>query len=113
MSSPNSKPSLAVAPTGELAYSDDGRLQEPAEATRPIGPGPFLRSVRSLWTKVAAGARSLVDGRAVVALSPAVLALAVLPFTIPLMRLELNEPLFGDTYVFQYTGWCLRHGLRL
>ena len=30
-----------------------------------------------------------------------------------MIRLEIMEPLFSDTVVFQYTGWCIRHGMRL
>jgi hypothetical protein len=45
--------------------------------------------------------------------APAVLFLAFLPFLLPLIRLELQEPLFGDTAMMQYTAWGIRHGMRL
>ena len=53
------------------------------------------------------------ERRTLIAWAPVVIPMTILPLLIPLMRLELNEPLFGDTYVFQYTGWCIRHGLRI
>jgi hypothetical protein len=45
--------------------------------------------------------------------APALLALAYIPFFASLLGTELREPLFGDQLVFQYIGWCLRHGMRL
>jgi MFS family permease len=27
--------------------------------------------------------------------------------------MNIREPLFGDSAIFQYTGWCIRHGMRL
>src|SRR6185312_6456473 len=45
--------------------------------------------------------------------APAVLFFVFLPFLIPLVRIELNEPLFGDTAMMQTTAWGIRHGLRL
>src|SRR5689334_16405011 len=45
--------------------------------------------------------------------APALLFVAFLPFLIPLLKLELNEPLFGDTQMMQYTAWGIRHGLKL
>ena len=47
------------------------------------------------------------------AIAPAILAVTLIPFTIPLLAKELNEPLFGDTAMMQYTAWAIRHGMRL
>lgn len=47
------------------------------------------------------------------AVAPAIVFLAFFPFLIPLIRLELNEPLFGDTAMMQYTAWSIRHGMKL
>jgi len=49
-------------------------------------------------------------GRAIV---PAILALILIPFAVPLLAKELSEPLFGDTAMMQYTAWAIRHGQRL
>jgi hypothetical protein len=46
-------------------------------------------------------------------LAPGALAVCFAPFLYAMIRQEIKEPLFGDVLVFQYTGWCLRHGLRL
>jgi hypothetical protein len=46
-------------------------------------------------------------------IAPAVLVVVLLPFAIPLLIKELNEPLFGDTAMMQYTAWGIRHGLKL
>ncbi len=43
----------------------------------------------------------------------AVVGLVCLPFLIPLAQNEIRQPLFGDQLVFQYTGWCIRKGLKL
>jgi hypothetical protein len=45
--------------------------------------------------------------------APAVVFLVVAPFAVPLIQLELNFPLFGDTAYMQYTAWCIRHGMKL
>lgn len=46
-------------------------------------------------------------------IAPAVAALALWPFLLPMVPMEIKEPLFGDTIVYEYTGWCIRHGLKL
>ncbi|HZU83853.1 MAG TPA: hypothetical protein VE987_13090 [Polyangiaceae bacterium] len=46
-------------------------------------------------------------------LAPGMFAVACAPFLFPLFRMEIKEPLFGDTAIFQYTAWCIRHGMRL
>lgn len=46
-------------------------------------------------------------------LAPMVVFLTLFPFVVPLVQMELNEPLFGDTAMMQYTAWCIRHGMRL
>src|SRR5258708_26065118 len=75
---------------------------------------PFLssRPVRALkswvdWLLSAEGAASLRP------LVPGLLGIGFLPWLLALARREVSDPLFGDTRVFQYTGWCIRHGLRL
>lgn len=45
--------------------------------------------------------------------APAVVFLALFPFIVPLVQMEVNEPLFGDVAMMQYTAWCMRHGMRL
>lgn len=45
--------------------------------------------------------------------APGVIFIALFPFVIPLVQMEVNEPLFGDTAMMQYTAWCMRHGMRL
>ena len=57
--------------------------------------------------------RQVAEPRVLRAIAPGVLPLVLLPFVAPLIRKELNEPLFGDTAVFQYVAWCMRHGMRL
>lgn len=47
------------------------------------------------------------------AIAPAILAVTLIPLAIPLLAKELNEPLFGDTAMMQYTAWAIRHGMRL
>jgi hypothetical protein len=47
------------------------------------------------------------------ALAPAVVFFALLPFILPLLKLELNEPLFGDAQMMQYIAWGIRHGMKL
>jgi hypothetical protein len=47
------------------------------------------------------------------AIAPAILAVVLIPFAIPLLAKELNEPLFGDTAMMQYTAWAIRHGMKL
>jgi hypothetical protein len=68
----------------------------------------LANTLRLLWSL-----RRSFGGLASPALAPGVIALAFAPFLVPLLRVEVKEPLFGDTLVFQYTGWCIRHGLRL
>ncbi len=46
-------------------------------------------------------------------IAAAILVVVLLPFAIPLLVKELNEPLFGDTAMMQYTAWAIRHGLKL
>jgi hypothetical protein len=59
------------------------------------------------------GLRPSFDAPALRGLTPGVLAIAFVPFLWPLVRLEMHEPLFSDTLVFQYQAWCIRHGLHL
>jgi hypothetical protein len=56
---------------------------------------------------------SRVDERALRGLMPALVALTLTPFLVAEVILELKEPLFSDQLVFQYTAWCIRHGMRL
>ncbi len=76
-----------------------------------------MRARSAAWlSRSAALARSLrgsVDGRSLRLIVPAVVALVLWPFLLPIVPLEIKEPLFGDTIVYEYTGWCLRHGLKL
>jgi hypothetical protein len=67
------------------------------------------RALRSWFQRLL----SFFDARTLRGLAPAVMAVAFAPFLPPLIRLELHEPLVSDTLVFQYTGWCIRHGMRL
>ena len=53
------------------------------------------------------------DRRSLRILVPAVVALGLLPFVLPMVPMELKEPLFGDTIVYEYTAWCIRHGLKI
>lgn len=69
----------------------------------------FLRHSRT-WLR---SLLSIFDGPTLRGLAPLFVALALAPFLLPAIRSNLKEPLFSDTLVFQYTGWCLRHGLRL
>jgi hypothetical protein len=46
-------------------------------------------------------------------LTPGLLAVVLAPFLWAGVRMNIREPLFGDSAIFQYTGWCIRHGLRL
>jgi hypothetical protein len=45
--------------------------------------------------------------------APAVVFLASLPFIVPLIRMEVKEPIFGDTAYMQYLGWGIRHHMKL
>ena len=67
------------------------------------------RALRSWFQRLL----SFFDERTLRGLAPAAMAVAFAPFLPPLIRLELHEPLVSDTLVFQYTGWCIRHGMRL
>ncbi len=59
--------------------------------------------------------RSLLpeDVRVLRGLAPAIVPIALAPFLAAWARCELKEPVFSNPLVFQYTGWCIRHGLRL
>ena len=46
-------------------------------------------------------------------LAPGIIFVSLVPFVIALIRMELPEPLFGDTAMMQFTGWGIRHGLKL
>ncbi len=46
-------------------------------------------------------------------IAPGILFAALVPFVIALIRMEVAEPLFGDTAMMQFTGWGIRHGLKL
>jgi hypothetical protein len=76
----------------------------------PTGRSSRVFAIAQSWSR---SLRSLLDVRTMRGLAPAILAVAFAPFLPPLIRLELKEPLFSDTLVFQYTGWCIRHGMRL
>jgi hypothetical protein len=71
------------------------------------------RALVSVAGSVVRRLRASFNAAAIRALAPAILPIAFCPFVAILIRLELKEPLFGDTAVFQYTGWCIRHGLKL
>jgi hypothetical protein len=90
--------------------STSARRVEADELREPLSHASRSRlRIRERFVQLAV----LPHRRTLVAWAPGILPLVVLPLLIPLMRIELNEPLFSDTYVFQYTGWCIRHGLRL
>jgi hypothetical protein len=72
-----------------------------------------FRTISALRTRVSNALRPLVDPNTLRGCAPGIVALALFPFLAVLIRLELNESLFGDTLVFQYTGWCIRHGMKL
>jgi hypothetical protein len=69
----------------------------------------FRGAVRPVVTAFA----STFDPRTLRGLAPFAVALVLAPFLAPAIRSNLKEPLFSDTLAFQYTGWCLRHGMRL
>jgi hypothetical protein len=69
----------------------------------------LVHEARSWWRAL----RVSFDRAALRPLAPAILPVAFAPFLWLLVKLEIKEPLFGDAIVFQYTGWCLRHGLKL
>jgi hypothetical protein len=58
-------------------------------------------------------ARHLVDPRTLRAMCPAVLAVALYPWIKAQIDRELPGSLFRDPAMSQYTGWCIRHGVRL
>ncbi len=86
----------------------------------PEKPFPSLSpTFTALWGRLRGGLSFLAsiwatfDARALRVLSAGLVALVLGPFLIPLVALELNEPLFGDSIVYVYTGWAIRHGMKL
>ncbi|HEX4406922.1 MAG TPA: hypothetical protein VH560_18920, partial [Polyangia bacterium] len=69
--------------------------------------------VSATAARMRALAHALGGARCLRAATPGIVPFVFLPFLVPIFRVEINEPLFGDTAVFQYTGWCIRHGMRL
>ncbi len=57
--------------------------------------------------------RDTVDVRIVRAASPAILFVALLPWLVEPVKRELASWLFRDAAMSQYTGWCIRHGVKL
>ena len=106
----------AHGPRGQYTASGRRSRTNDVVTSRPCMSGA---SPSRPWQSIIAMARALgglasrVDARALRGLVPALVALALAPFLAAEIRLELKEPLFTDQLVFQYTGWCIRHGLRL
>ena len=85
----------------------------PTDPERPTGTRERLRSgIGHVRTRVRALVASF-DRRSLRVLVPAIVAVGLLPFVVPMVPLEIKEPLFGDTVVYQYVSWSLRHGLTL
>ncbi|HXJ20806.1 MAG TPA: hypothetical protein VMT03_11295 [Polyangia bacterium] len=73
----------------------------------------ILGPIRPLAAAARRILRQLAAPPSLRAMAPGILPLVLFPFIAPLIKRELNEPLFGDTAVFQYAGWCIRRGMRL
>jgi hypothetical protein len=58
-------------------------------------------------------ARAIADPRTLRALTPPLLALALLPWIKVQVARELLGTLFRDAAMCQYSGWCILHGIRL
>jgi hypothetical protein len=74
------------------------------------------RAYHSSLRSLPAGVRILrgsLNRRSLRIVLPASVALLLLPFLLALVPLEIKEPLFGDTLVYLYMGWCVRHGLKI
>jgi hypothetical protein len=84
--------------------------------TEPARLGATRERLRSGIRHLRTGVRALFasfDRRALCVLAPAIVAVALLPFVVPMVPLEIKEPLFGDTLIYQYVSWSIRHGLTL
>ncbi len=74
---------------------------------------PSTFDVRRLRALLEEQARALIDARSLRALSPAIVPVCLLPWLwLPVHR-ELDAVLFRDASMSQYTGWCIRHGVKL
>ena len=76
--------------------------------------GPNVHAVASTaLRRFREEARHLADPRTVRALCPALLAIILLPWIKVQVSREFLGTLFRDSAMSQYTGWCIRHGIRL
>ena len=73
----------------------------------------FAHAVRARSDQWIERLRVTLDRAPLRVIAPGILFLSLFPFVIALIRVELAEPLFGDTAMMQFTGWGIRHGLRL
>jgi hypothetical protein len=73
-----------------------------------------LAGLQRFGALVRTGVKGHVGGWPTVrALSVLVIPLALAPWLFAQVRKELLSPLFRDALMCQYTGWCLRHGMKL
>ena len=76
-------------------------------SSEPSSPRSWpLRLARDGW-------RAVSDARTLRALIPGALSLLLVPWVVIELDRELAAPLFRDAMMSQYTGWCIRHGMRL
>jgi hypothetical protein len=57
--------------------------------------------------------RRALDSRTTRAMCPALLFVGILPLLVLPIGRELGSVLFRDAAMCQYSGWCIRHGVRL
>lgn len=72
-----------------------------------------MRDFQRACSAVARKLLDAVDERALRAVSPCVLLIALAPWLVTPIKRELASWLFRDAAMCQYTGWCIRHGVRL
>jgi hypothetical protein len=73
----------------------------------------FADAVRARSDRWIERLRFTLDRAPLRVIAPGILFLSLFPFLIALIRMEVAEPLFGDTAMMQFTAWGIRHGLQL
>ncbi len=74
---------------------------------------PSSRETPDAPQETSAAAPNQNPGPSLEALAPLVLVLATAPWLYFFAKHYTSQPLFRDPGMFQYVGWCLRHGERL
>jgi hypothetical protein len=76
--------------------------------------GQIIASLRLARARAGAALKHHLGGWTTVrALSVVVIPVALAPWLFAQIGKELASPLFRDSMMCQYTGWCIRHGMKL